>query len=183
MIALSEGIQLYSGAFFSYTDPESSEVSIEDIARALSHVCRFSGHVRHFYSVAQHAVNASFLVPPEFAYDALMHDMSEAFTNDLPTPLKHAVPALKDLEVRIETAMAERFGFRFPLPPEVKKADLQMLLMEKEELKPHAAGDWQVLDGISVTERDREVVDLTEWSPTDAYDVFMYRYGMLEQAR
>jgi 5'-deoxynucleotidase YfbR-like HD superfamily hydrolase len=119
-VVLSDGIRLLSGALFDYNAPRASEVLISDIAASLSKVCRFAGHIHQFYSVAQHAVNTRLIVAPEYAFTALMHDTAEAFTNDLPTPLKFAVPIFKELEVRIESAMAERFGFTYPLPDAVK---------------------------------------------------------------
>lgn len=134
-IQLDAGIRLLSGTMFSYNDPVASDVKIDDIAAALSKICRFAGHLPYFYSVAQHAVNASYIVEPEFAFTALMHDTAEAFTNDLPTPLKHAVPIFKDLEVKIESAMSKLFGFQYPLPWAVKLADLQMLQLEKLHVK------------------------------------------------
>jgi hypothetical protein len=80
-------ISLLSGAKFNYNKPEESDVTLHDIASALSNVCRFSGHLPRFYSVAQHLVNASYIVTSENAFTALMHDTAEAFTNDLPHPL------------------------------------------------------------------------------------------------
>jgi hypothetical protein len=102
-VALGDGIRLLSGCLFDYNDPRSSPVEIGDIAAALSKVCRFAGHIHQFYSVAQHVVNASRIVPAEHAFTALMHDTAEAFTNDLPTPLKFAIPVFKELEVSIES--------------------------------------------------------------------------------
>lgn len=177
-VALTDGIQLYSGAFFDYNNPEASEPTIEDIARALSHVCRFAGHVSHFYSVAQHAVNVSRITPPESAFQGLMHDTAEAFTNDLPTPLKTALPVFKELEVAIERAMSKRFLFSYPLTDDVKLADLQLLKLEKRALKPNATQNWAVLDGVSIAGLNK-VVDLTEWAPEFARNEFLRRYEEL----
>lgn len=180
MIALTEGIQLFSGVFFDYNNPDESDLGIEDIAHALAHVCRFAGHVSHFYSVAQHCVNTSFIVPPEHALTALLHDTAEAFTNDLPTPLKTAVPAFKDLEVSIEASMSRRFGFEFPLPHAVRLADLQMLKAEKEALKPHASGEWEVLIGVHAP--DDGLISLASWDPAIAKTIFLERYRELTRA-
>src|SRR5690349_5642083 len=101
-------IALLSGEQFNYNKPEESGVTIDDLASATSNICRFAGHLPRFYSVAQHLVNASRLVEHLDSYqvgdefDALMHDTAEAFTNDLPTPLKWALPIFKELEVKIE---------------------------------------------------------------------------------
>lgn len=179
-VQLSEGIRLYSGAMFDYNHPELCLVDIEDIAHALSNVCRFAGHVSHFYSVAQHAVNASRIVDDEFAFDALMHDTAEAFTNDIPTPLKVAVPMFKALEISIEAAMAERFGFRFPLPDAVKVADLQMLKLEKESMKGTDNSEWAILDGVEA-DHLRPLVNLSMMSPTIAKQQFLARFEELSR--
>lgn len=178
-VQLNEGIRLYSGAMFDYNAPQDSDVTIDDVAHALSHVCRFAGHIRHFYSVAQHAVNVSRLVPPEHAYAALMHDTAEAFTNDLPTPLKTAFPVFKELEVKIETAMANKFGFQYPLHESVKYADLQMLLLEKEMLKQDFS-DWAVLEGVEHPDTHR--LWMIETSPAEAKRRFLHRYKELTNA-
>lgn len=178
LIQLAEGISLKSGVMFNYKNPGAVRVPIGDIAHALSNICRFSGHVRHFYSVAQHAVNCSYIVPSEFAFTALMHDTAEAFTNDLPTPLKTAIPEIKDLEIRIETAMSQQFGFTFPLPEEIKLADLQMLKLEKEFLLPNNRDTWAILENVEV-EHLRRLVDLDVMCPEEAFKEFTLRYEEL----
>lgn len=178
-IQLTDGIRLYSGAMFNYNAPEDSDVTIDDIAHALSHVCRFAGHIKYFYSVAQHAVNVSYLVPPEDALAGLLHDTSEAFTNDLPTPLKIAFPIFKTLEVKIESAMAKKFGFQFPLPESVKYADLQMLRLEKEEIKEDFS-PWQVLGGVELP-NDKHLW-MIETTPAEAKRRFLSRYKELTNA-
>lgn len=160
---------------FDYNAPGKRAMLIADIARPLSNNCRFAGHLPWHYSIAQHAVNVSRLVPSEYAFTGLMHDTSEAFTNDITTPLKVAFPAFKDLEVSIETAMSQMFGFTFPLPACVKVADLQMLLLEKEEIK-RDFNHWAVLDGTVVTPEERALVCLEPLTPHQAYDLFMERY-------
>jgi hypothetical protein len=174
MIKVQDGIALLSGNVFDYNNPEESVVTIDDIATALANVCRFAGHLHYFYSVAQHAVNASLIVPEQYAFDALMHDTAEAFTNDLPTPLKLAFPVFKELEVRIETAMSQKFGFQYPLGPEVKLADLQMLKLEKEKIKRDKSR-WEMLDNIN-TDHLVDVVDLRLHTPPQARRLFLDRY-------
>lgn len=176
-VVLGDGIRLLSGCLFDYNNPGNSDVTIEDIAAALSKVCRFAGHIHQFYSVAQHAVNASRIVTPEYAFDALMHDTAEAFTNDLPTPLKHAIPIFKDLEVRIESAMAERFGFGYPLAEPVKLADLQMLALEKKYLKRDHS-DWAVLTGVEY-DHLKPLIDLAPMTASRAERLFLERFEEL----
>lgn len=176
-VMMGDGIRLLSGCMFDYGDPASSEVGIGDIAAALSKVCRFAGHIHQFYSVAQHALNTSRIVAPEHAFDALMHDTAEAFTNDLPTPLKFAVPIFKELEVRIESAMAVRFGFSYPLSEAVRVADSQMLSIEKLHLKRDYS-DWDCLKGVE-TAHVEHLVDLSPMTPEQAESAFLSRYHEL----
>lgn len=175
---LKDGITLLSGKRFDYNAPGACAVEIEDIAQPLSQICRFAGQLPYFYSVAQHAVNTSYIVPPQFAYTALMHDTAEAFTNDIPTPLKVAVPAFKALETDIEYAMGERFGFQFPLPAEVMLADRQMLGLEMLHIRGQDPRDHAILDGIEF-EHLLPLVELQTWTPRLAYANFMRRYKEL----
>lgn len=174
-------IGLLSGAKMNYNKPEESDVTLDDLASALSNICRFSGHLPCFYSVAQHLVNTSRIVPVDCAFDALMHDTAEAFTNDLPTPLKWSLPIFKDLEVRIEAAMAKRFGFNYPYPPEVKVADTQMLLLEKKYVKLDYR-DWPNYRDIEF-EHLAHLVDLKPWQPVRAKREFLERFEELNNGR
>lgn len=174
-VMMGDGIRLLSGAMFDYDNPSASEVRIEDIAGALSKVCRFAGHIPQFYSVAQHAINTSRIVTQEHAFTALLHDTAEAFTNDLPTPLKFkAGDFFKPLEVRIESAMAARFGFAYPLPDPVRLADLQMLSIEKIKLKRDNS-HWDCLTGIE-TAHVEHLVDLSPMTPSRAERLFMEHF-------
>lgn len=176
-VTLDAGIRLLSGSLFDYNDPDKSAVTIEDIACALSNVCRFAGHLPQFYSVAQHAINTSRIVDAGNAYAALLHDTAEAFTNDLPTPLKHAVPVFKQLEESIEASMSRRFGFQYPLSDAVRLADLQMLALEKVHIKRDLS-PWSVLEGIEY-EHLKGLVDLRPMAPCRAKALFLERYADL----
>jgi uncharacterized protein len=177
MIPLSKGITLLSGKMFDYLNPGATQLDIHDLAQPLANVCRFSGHLPRFYSVAQHLVNTSLIVPPEHALEALLHDRSEAFTNDIPTPLKVAFPAFKELEQAIEEATAPMFGLPVVMTPATKLADRQMLGLEMRHIK----GDhetYEVLEGIEF-EHLKPLVDLSPWGPRQAYYNFMQRYEEL----
>lgn len=177
-------IGLLSGAKMDYDNPEESDVTLDDLASALSNICRFSGHLPCFYSVAQHLVNTSRIVPVEFAYDALMHDTAEAFTNDLPTPLKWSRPEFKDLEIRIESAMGKRFEFTYPYPAEVKLADTQMLLLEKKYVKEDYRPWPNYLELDLETEAELiNKIELKPWQPVRAKREFLERYAQLRTFR
>lgn len=179
-IQLSDGIELLDGSMFSYTDPDVSNITIQMLADVLSRINRFAGHTKHFYSVAQHALNCSLIVAPGHEMDALLHDTAEAFTNDLTTPLKALLGRkIKQIETGIEKALADKFGTTFPLSPEVKLADLQMLGIEKDYLKP-SSSKWAVLEGIDY-ESVRPMTIMGRMGPDEARTAFLNRYKDLSE--
>jgi uncharacterized protein len=113
-------LQTVSGRWVNPFDPDPDQLDAGDIARALANQCRFGGHSRVFYSVAQHSVIVSEQVEQrggdaEDAFAALMHDATEAYLGDMPHPLKHRSPlgaAFKVAEDRLEVAIRDRFGMR-----------------------------------------------------------------------
>jgi PAS domain-containing protein len=104
--------QTYSGYKFSPLAPRAADVCIEDIAHALSMICRYGGHAHRFYSVAEHSVLVSRLVAPEYAREGLMHDGAEAYIGDMIRPLKRQMPSYMEAETHVEAAIAEKFGLR-----------------------------------------------------------------------
>ena len=88
----------FSGNFYDVQNPRRSVVSLVDIAHSLSMQCRFNGHVRQFYSVAQHSVFVSRIVPSVWAAEALLHDASEAYLGDMIRPLKQQMDSYSRLE-------------------------------------------------------------------------------------
>lgn len=140
------------GTYFDFEHPERSEINAEIIAHALSNICRFTGHCKRFYSVAQHAVLVSKVVPPEFAYQALHHDDAEAFVGDMASPLKKLLPGYKEIERRVEAEIFRRFGLPEKLAPDVKRADLIMLRTEQRDLMSIKGGLWTSLHGIDPVE-------------------------------
>jgi hypothetical protein len=132
----STSISLLNGGFFDYEAPERSRYTIEDIARGLSKMPRFSGQTDRLYSVAQHCVLVSKLVPEEFALAGLLHDAAEAFMADIPSPLKRMLPGYIELEQRAEADMCKRFGMKFPFHPSIKEADIRVFLAERRDMQP-----------------------------------------------
>lgn len=141
-------IQTYTGVHFDLQDPKPDMINITDIARALSHINRFTGHTKHPYSVAVHSLNASYIVPPQFALEALLHDAHEAYTGDVSSPLKSLLPDYRALENRVESVVRQRFGLPAHMSPEVKEADMVMLATERDLLLGNDDTCWPCLQGI-----------------------------------
>lgn len=130
---MNTAILTYSGNLFDYINPHASQFNILDIAHGLSKQSRFSGQTKDFYSVAQHSVIVSHLVPEEDALKGLLHDAPEAFLGDVPSPLKQLLPDYKKLEESIEKVVFNKYGFEH-LPKSVKEADKIALVTEKRDL-------------------------------------------------
>lgn len=134
-VALQEqvgSIRTYTGRMVQPLAMRVEDVCIADIAHALSHVCRFTGHCRRFYSVAEHCLAVSFKVPPEHALRALLHDASEAYICDVARPLKYteAFAGYREIEERLEKTIFEAFCITGEPDPSIKEADRRMLATE-----------------------------------------------------
>ncbi len=105
-------MQTFSGRKFYPLDPRAAEIVIQDIAHGLAMTCRFGGHSKRFYSVAEHCVIVSMFVAPAYAREALLHDSAEAYVGDMIRPLKHTarMGEFRAVEAAIELAVHERFG-------------------------------------------------------------------------
>ncbi|HET8885571.1 MAG TPA: hypothetical protein VFM70_04370 [Salinimicrobium sp.] len=127
-------IRTSSGIYINVFEPTEEMICIEDIAHSLAHQCRFGGHLPEFYSVAQHSVLCSLMVPEKLKLQALLHDASEAYLLDMPKPIKERLPDYKKIEDNLMQVIAKKFGFSYPLGKEVKAADGRLLEMEWNDL-------------------------------------------------
>lgn len=162
-----------NGTYFNLLAPSLSHIDIETIAHALSHICRFTGHTREFYSVAQHCYHASFIVPEEYALEALLHDAAEAYIGDVATPLKRQLFDYAEIEKKVERAIADRFNLTLPMSPCVHHADQIMLATEKRDLMPDS-DNW--FAGTNILPLPTKIEPV---SPAVAKSMFLARYNHL----
>lgn len=169
-------ITTQSGKHFDYTSLSADAICIEDIACALSNICRFTGHVQDFYSVAQHSVHVSYLVPPEFALEALLHDAAEAYCSDINSQLKQLLPDYQRQIKAVEAVIAAKFGLPASMSATVKHADLVMLATERRDLDLDDGKHWPMLDGI---EAGTSFL-IAPLNPRQARVLFLQRYNDLK---
>ena len=139
-------IQTYTGVTFYPLDPRPDEVRIEDIAHSLSNQCRFAGHCRQFYSVAEHSVRVSLALAQRLALWGLMHDAAEAYLVDLPRPIKRYAefgPLYQSIESNLMLTVCERFGLHPNMPISVKRMDTRLLVTEKRDLMNACPKPWE----------------------------------------
>ena len=142
-------MQTYTGRQYWPLDPHPDDVSIDDIAHHLAMICRYCGACSRHYSVAEHSVYVSRLVPPELALPALLHDAPEAYCNDIVRPVKRHLPGYAAIEAANEAAIFE--ALHVPTPTEadwylIKQADNAILLAEQAQLMAPAPAKWAPLD-------------------------------------
>ena len=168
-------ITAWSGQWFDILKPEEYEYSIEEIAYALSNLCRYTGHTNAFYSVAEHSVLVSRLVPDHLALCGLLHDASEAYLGDVASPLKALLPEYKKIEDRVEQAIADFFDLPFPYPKEIKETDKRMYWQERQGI-----ADNGIRDGIWHQDlRATRKVEAGGMPPHMARRMFMSRYRQI----
>jgi uncharacterized protein len=132
-------IQTFTGRRFYQLDPKPDDISILDIAHALSNQCRFSGHLTEFYSVAEHCIHVSELLPEWLKFAGLLHDASEAYLIDMPSPIKKNTilgAEFRKIEDGIHLAIAAKFSLpkHFQTFEEIHAADDLMLRREAHAL-------------------------------------------------
>ena len=144
-------IETFTGRLINPLNPNPDCIVIEDIARSLSMQCRFNGHCRRFYSVAEHSVNtavvAEHLAPDNHlaAIFALLHDASEAYLCDIPRPLKSEFPNYLQWEKSLSDIIYAKFANSVPNIADLEivgRADDIMLVTEALELTHSSGSDW-----------------------------------------
>lgn len=143
-------IRTYSGHRFDPLATYPGFISIDDIAHALSNICRYTGHCSSFYSVAQHSVLVAKILKDD-GHDAnvqlqgLLHDATEAYMNDIARPVKltEEMRPYREIEDRLERVIAQLWGFETLTPGPVKVADMVCLRTEMRDLMGDPQ-DWDI---------------------------------------
>lgn len=168
-------ISTYSGKRFYPTNLEKSDIDINDIAHSLSNMCRFGGHSTRFYSVAEHSVLVSRSLPEKYALWGLLHDATEAYLVDIPSPVKQLFPEYKGLENELMKHIAKQFiGRRVAIPRIVKNVDVSILANEAAQAMKDKGEPWNL---------PKKTLDvrLNFWSPKRAKTEFLTEFHELSK--
>ncbi|MCF8011808.1 MAG: phosphohydrolase [Clostridiales bacterium] len=156
-------IETFTGRRFWPLAPRSEDVVVEDIAHALSMLCRYNGQCRFFYSVGQHSLLCSELAQKQrsgirLALLMLLHDASEAYVSDVTSPIKPFLNNFEEIENRVQKVIWKAFSIKEPDEIEIhkmKEIDLTLLTTEAETLMPF--NNWNLpyssTDKITISER------------------------------
>lgn len=111
---MSDKIITYSKHYINPLNPDKDSIIIEDIAHALSCICRANGHMPIFYSVAQHSVCCCREAmargfSKKLCLALLMHDASESYLSDIVRPVKHSLTSYLDIEKNLQDIIYEKF--------------------------------------------------------------------------
>jgi hypothetical protein len=168
---IGDWMQTHGGRQFWPLDPRPDEISIQDIASALSNLCRYGGHCLRFYSVAEHCVHVANAAPKGFQLTALLHDASEAYLQDVIRPIKSHLTNYFQIEAALESAISSRFGTVHPMPAEVKRIDNAILADERDQIMAKPPADWKLAEPpLGVT--------LHCWSPERARIEFLAAFHL-----
>ena len=137
-------LETASGKKVFFLEPDPDSIDIHDIAVALSRIPRFNGHTNRFYSVAEHCWHGQRYIEDAYKLPFLLHDATEAYLCDIPSPIKQYLPDYKELEARLEQAICEKFGIQWPHHDMVKFMDTIMLSVEAHHLVESRGNDWQL---------------------------------------
>ena len=171
-------IETYSGQRFDFHDPKPEQVHLEDVAHALSLLCRYNGHTQRFYSVAEHSVHIADRIRAD-GYKAqvqltgLLHDAAEYIIGDMARPIKVTMPQFKEAEIIIDKVVAERFGTLYPFPDIIKELDTRILCDERDQAMSQSKNMWGV-DGLEPIG-----CRLQFWSPEKAKAKFLERFRII----
>jgi len=130
---MAHKIMTHSGRLLDLQGPDPNDILIEDIAHGLSRQYRYGGALRD-YTVAQHCVVVAKCVMDNWPGEphqglnealklALIHDASEAYIRDMPTPAKRLLPDYVTLEHHLMNSILSKFGIPNTWADMVKDAD------------------------------------------------------------
>lgn len=167
---------LYSGRQVDPWSVKPEDIDIASVAHSLSMLCRFGGHSNEFYSVAQHCVRAAQLVPKKDRLQALLHDATESFVQDLIRPVKCMLLRYKELERDIWKQFAARFRLPEEFPASVMQADEVCLKAEIRQFMNPPGRDTELASDYFARVADTDPVPRV-WTPREAESMYLMTFS------
>ena len=197
-------IETYTGKAFHLLNPQVEEFCMEDVAHALSMICRYNGHAQRHYSVAEHSCliadavhkeirrqSSPHYIPPftkggdlhrlRVELSALVHDAAEAYIGDMTRPLKVKMLAFKEVEARIDLKVAEWLGLEYPFAKIIKEYDSRILHDERKQVMSQSTNMWGT-DSLEPIGVEVQFWD-NKRAKREFTDRFLYLTSMIEMAK
>lgn len=116
---------------------KEDDIHLEDIAHALSLICRGNGHIKYFYSVAQHSLNCAKEAQrrgysKHVVLSCLFHDASETYMSDLITPIKKQMKEYQVIEDQLLETIFQAFHIQLKNEEKLIWKEMDHLLLEAE---------------------------------------------------
>jgi len=198
----------YTGRVLDILEPTPDMVDVHDVAHALSMTCRYGGHCREFYSVAEHSVLVHDIalnilhdaartrtgdfplgLTPLARLVVFLHDAAEAYVGDLISPIKRSIPTFQLLENRWTKAVDDHFELdgalavpSVPLKNLIREADTLAVSIEVVSLYPNPSDGWWERFPVP-TAADLASHPIGCLSPSEARRKFLSTFFKLEGAR
>lgn len=181
MDPIGRGFRVYmpSGIYFYPEDPHFEEFDINDVAHKLAFSCRYGGATQNYYSVAEHSVILSHIIPGDkrVKRTMLLHDVAEYAVQDIMRPVKHKCqPWYGEIERKIELQASIAFHVDLPMNETLLEYDLRICVDEKSAMLNTP------LDFMNDFEKERGpigIIKFFNWGPYEAREQFLLRWKEL----
>lgn len=187
LVRSSWDIGLSNGRLVNLCDLQDDEIDIEVIAQSLSLQCRYMGHVKHHYSVAQHCIYVCDCILKENKVDCrealagLLHDASEAYLHDLVRAIKVGLRSEHSRWIELEDSIQRQIFLKYGLfnhkqyHKQIKKWDNRVLRSEIDALIPDACPEFRAL----IADIEPSGVTIEKLAPWQVKPMFLERFHRL----
>jgi uncharacterized protein len=175
-----------SGKQLDFLQPDPDTILIQDIATGLSNMPRWAGQITTFYSVAEHSLLMESLarvrfgnLDKELSKAILLHDATEAYMCDIPTPLKQLIPDYQEIETRLAVTIMAKFNISED--PEIwdKVTKMDAFMLKNEAIQRGGNLNWLSAEKY----KDVEIMDgfrLFHFKPEQVRDLFLKAWEVLQ---
>lgn len=176
-------LQTYTGKVLKPLDPWPGDFDILDIAWSLAHQCRYNGHTRLFYSVATHSILVAHFLPAHLQLEGLLHDATEAYISDLPSPIKQKMPEYRKVEDQLAAVIATQYALVYPEHAKVKWSDDYVFQLEAGLVMGGAIGAKFSIESLDRGYVEHEIIEASNRTPASEAERFLSVYRRIQEHR